>query len=207
MSTANKEQPQEIEDILSEIESLQQSLRQAEAAQSGEPVTEPVKPKLQAVPPVEAVAPETVVDAPEEPAADPLMDSMEDILGRVENMSGSALLDAAIENEPGFASSDSAETSEARLANVESHSIPEIEPVESQIEEEMADAPMQDTSSDGCLTMTLNGKMTLKLNYESGGKSVTVSFNNENLVIQLSDGAEFKIPVGDANNGKKLKAV
>jgi septal ring-binding cell division protein DamX len=48
----------------------------------------------------------------------------------------------------------------------------------------------------GTLSMTLSGSMTLKLNYEFEGQTVTVGFADECLKISLADGTEFKIPVG-----------
>ena len=45
------------------------------------------------------------------------------------------------------------------------------------------------------LSMTLTGKMTLKLAYEYEGEQVSISFVDQALMVQLSDGTEFKIPV------------
>ena len=47
----------------------------------------------------------------------------------------------------------------------------------------------------GCLTLSLQGSMTLKLKYEFEGQEVTLSFNDQFLRVELSDGTEFKIPV------------
>jgi hypothetical protein len=49
--------------------------------------------------------------------------------------------------------------------------------------------------SDGSLTLTLTGNMTLKLKYEFEGQEVMVSFADQALRVQMSDGTEFKVPV------------
>lgn len=51
---------------------------------------------------------------------------------------------------------------------------------------------------DGALSITLTGQMKLKLNYEFGGQAVSVSFHDGYLWVQLSSGAEFKIPLQQA---------
>jgi hypothetical protein len=53
-----------------------------------------------------------------------------------------------------------------------------------------------EAATDGTLMMTLHGKMTLRLKYEIEGQEVTIGFGDNALRVQLSDGAEFKIPVG-----------
>jgi hypothetical protein len=49
--------------------------------------------------------------------------------------------------------------------------------------------------SDGTLSMTLTGNMTLKLKYEFEGQEVTISFIDQSLRVQMTDGTEFKVPV------------
>ena len=46
----------------------------------------------------------------------------------------------------------------------------------------------------GTLTMTLQGKMKLRLNYAFNEQSVTVCFTDECLLITMHDGVEFKVP-------------
>jgi hypothetical protein len=48
---------------------------------------------------------------------------------------------------------------------------------------------------DGALTMTLRGNMTLRLQYEIEGQTVTIGFADHALKVQLADGTEFKIPM------------
>ena len=54
----------------------------------------------------------------------------------------------------------------------------------------------QNNGQEGSLNMTLQGNMTLRLSYEFSGQQVTVAFNDQAIQVQLADGTEFKIPVG-----------
>ncbi len=49
-------------------------------------------------------------------------------------------------------------------------------------------------TTEGMLTMTLSGKMSLQLKYEFSDQAVTLSVLDETLKIQLADGMEFKVP-------------
>jgi hypothetical protein len=64
---------------------------------------------------------------------------------------------------------------------------------------ELTENPMSSNSdngaNDGSLTMTLTGNMTLKLKYEFEGQEVTISFADQALRVQMTDGTEFKVPV------------
>jgi hypothetical protein len=80
-------------------------------------------------------------------------------------------------------------------------------------ETEMAEIPMSNTGgnsgNDGTLSMTLTGNMTLKLKYEFEGQEVTISFADQALRVQMTDGTEFKVPVAriasTASNVKPFK--
>jgi hypothetical protein len=61
--------------------------------------------------------------------------------------------------------------------------------------EEMSMTNNSGGNSDGSLTMTLTGNMTLKLKYEFEGQEVTVSFADQALSVKMTDGTEFKVPV------------
>ena len=84
--------------------------------------------------------------------------------------------------------------------------LPEEEVIEEQEEqEEEAPESIMDRigekitsaqTSDGTLSMTLSGTMTLKLKYEYEGQEVTIGFADNALKVYLSDGTEFKIPIG-----------
>jgi hypothetical protein len=69
------------------------------------------------------------------------------------------------------------------------------EPMTEEVEE-ITEKPMSsNTNGDGSLTMTLTGNMTLKLKYEFEGQEVTISFADQALRVQMTDGTEFKVPV------------
>jgi hypothetical protein len=92
------------------------------------------------------------------------------------------------------ASAQMSEGMEDTLADLKSEDtgssiLDEMEAVEAVTEEEN---PMKE---DGSLTLTLKGNMTLKLKYEFEGQEVTVSFADQSLRVQMSDGTEFKVPV------------
>jgi hypothetical protein len=59
------------------------------------------------------------------------------------------------------------------------------------------------SGEDASLSMTLTGSMKLKLNYEFGTQSVTISFGDDGFKVQLADGTEFKIPTGAARTQRK----
>jgi hypothetical protein len=68
--------------------------------------------------------------------------------------------------------------------------------------------PNSSGGSDGSLTMTLTGNMTLKLKYEFEGQEVTISFADQALRVQMTDGTEFKVPVSriaQASNVRPFK--
>jgi hypothetical protein len=60
--------------------------------------------------------------------------------------------------------------------------------------------------SDGTLSLTLSGNMTLKLKYEFEGQEVTISFADQALRVQMTDGTEFKLPVARIAQTGTVKA-
>jgi hypothetical protein len=64
-------------------------------------------------------------------------------------------------------------------------------------------------ASDGTLSLTLTGNMALKLKYEYEGQDVIISFVDQTLCVQMTDGTEFRVPVGrnvaPKNNVKPFK--
>ena len=60
-------------------------------------------------------------------------------------------------------------------------------------------------SEEGTLTLTLSGSMKLKLKYQVEGQEVVVGFDDHCLKIELKDGTEFKVPIG--NRTPKVKAA
>ena len=81
-----------------------------------------------------------------------------------------------------------------------------------QIEEDLAQIEKEETmanedygtSGAQNLTMNLNGNMTLKLKYDFEGQEVTISFSAGALIVRLSDGTEFKVPVRGKNTLKRV---
>lgn len=69
---------------------------------------------------------------------------------------------------------------------------------------EMQSTYSTEKETDGSLTMTLTGNMTLKLKYAYGGHEVVVGFNEQFLVVQMADGTEFKVPVGRPTLKRKV---
>ncbi len=127
--------------------------------------------------------------------------SMEETLAGMkeeEPASGSSLLDQAIESGMDAGSEhEEPSTEEHAVRLVRAHDRSDAETGEK--EEEL----MSGKSSDGTMTMSLQGSMTLKLKYEVDGQEVTVSFQENVLRVQLADGTEFKIPV----RSNRLRAV
>lgn len=173
----------EIEEIMSEIESLQQ-----EMADAPTPKTPPAK--LKAVP---SVAKE-VEPAGDEGGQDSDMGledfhgsgdepSMEETLGAMkdEEPAEGSLLDVAMEEEPHFEEEEEA-------------------PIEAAFEVPMAKE--KSPANEGSLTLSLSGSMTLKLKYEFEGQEVIVGFKDQFLQVTLADGTEFKVPVGRKTSGK-----
>lgn len=64
---------------------------------------------------------------------------------------------------------------------------------------------MSKNSSDGTVSLTLSGNMTLKLKYEFEGQDVMISFVDQALRVQMSDGTEFKVPVTRGNAATNVK--
>lgn len=61
--------------------------------------------------------------------------------------------------------------------------------------------------ADGKMTLTLSGSINLSLKYDYSGEEVTVGFEDEYLFVELSDGTEFKIPVGKRRSQGSSKSA
>ncbi len=66
-----------------------------------------------------------------------------------------------------------------------------FEPVAAEVEE-MSD--MDNTHEESSLSMSIQGHLTLNLNYGHTGQFISLEFTSEMIRIQLADGTEFKIP-------------
>ena len=165
VSVVEAETQDEIEQIMSEIEDLQQEINDV-----------PQKTSATGTPPsLKVVSNE---DNADEEADDILREfranggaepSIEDTLGGLQDEEGAG--------EPSMLASIT-ETKEVPMA-------PEI----------VHSDETSNEVSEGTLTMTLTGNMTLKLKYDFEGQEVVVGFSNNALKVQMSDGTEFKIPV------------
>lgn len=223
--------------IMSEIESLQQEMTAPEPVQAAQPA-----PSLKLVQTETTAAEETPIEAStEEDAlsefrADSGEVSMEETLADLKDEtegSGNSLLDQAIEGTSEVTEEVVAEeTIEEPVAEEIVEEAVAEEPVEEPVEEvvetvatESEETPVEEIyeheeevamskekkteygAGEGCLTMTLQGNMTLKLNYECDGQEVTVGFSDGCLQVQLADGTEFKIPVARTNVRKIGRAA
>ena len=52
-----------------------------------------------------------------------------------------------------------------------------------------------DQESEGSLTMVLTGNMRLRLKYQAGEQTVSIGFADNALKVELGDGTEFRIPM------------
>ncbi len=184
----------EIDKIMSEIEELQKDLAPSEVSATGvtAEAEENILTEMQRLAPSDpAITTDLSTDGP---AA-----SLEDTLGdlKSERVDGGILDDMGQESD--FEATVAAET--ATLAKVV------------KVEEKMAPnfQNEKEGGSDGTLSLTLTGNMTLKLKYDFEGQEVTISFGDQALRVQMTDGTEFKIPVirnsGAVNNVKPFKKV
>jgi hypothetical protein len=57
-------------------------------------------------------------------------------------------------------------------------------------------SPSASGSEEGTLSMTLSGKMRLKLRYDFHGQEVEISFDDDALRVRMAGGAEFRLPIG-----------
>lgn len=175
---ASQEQD-EIDEIMKEIKNLQESINSVQTQK-------PAAPKLRAV------------DTPAPPAAEEDVD-MSDFQaagsGEASASSDAPSLEetmATLKGDPDAKTlfdEDPEESVDAAPSSM------------SKADEELADAieDLTDEASasaeEGSLTMTLSGKMSLKLKYAFDGNEVSVRFQDECLIVSLTDGTEMKIPL------------
>ncbi|OFZ78936.1 MAG: hypothetical protein A2603_14640 [Bdellovibrionales bacterium RIFOXYD1_FULL_55_31] len=196
----------EIDKIMSEIEDLQKELASADSAPAGTSAAdEPHEPDLKVI---EGGEGGESGESEDEPSADAMGEfhasegdvSMEETLGDLkeeEPSTGNSLLDQI-----GTEQATAAEESETNMSldNVESDNAGDFSSdleTEEEVEQRpvRTSAPSRAGASEGALTMTLTGNMTLSLKYDFEGEEVIVGFTDHTLKVQLSDGTEFKIPV------------
>jgi len=222
----------EIDEIMNEIQNLQKGMAQAAAAppaasaQVSTPVAnDPGSPSVQ-----KNDTPAPVASSALTPATAPavMVDdnaftdaSLEETLAEIksETASGGAFDEPSAPVEsivPTMASVTPDQAAEdafdEALLETEAERIAE-EISQEQIEELKMTSPVRLTTLDhlsnqqspdeGSLTISLKGSMTLKLKYEYEGQDVVVGFENGCLNVRLSNGTEFKIPVGTTQSYSK----
>lgn len=146
-----------------------------------------------------------LVDTPEAISAEAqAKDEIDEIMNEIENLKES-MTEAPKGKEPAAPvslsqvsePSEVVESSEPEVEEPVAPSVEEPESLSEPLEEEIA-MPIQThktNEEEGCLTMTLSGKMTLRLQYEYADQGITIGFVDEMLRVELSDGTEFKIPI------------
>jgi hypothetical protein len=217
----------EIEQIMNEIEQLQKEIGQTEidpanSASPAKSVESPSGPRVAAVPSALVAAPTsgptiktgTIDTDPLEEfrassAADPDQAPLEETLADLKDDGSSkgGILDVS----PDLSDLHEQETERRR----------ELERVSRELndafDDQQTDASYGDddeeaetvstrehdeqNGTDGMLTMTLRGNMTLKLQYEMDGQCVSVGFSDQALRVELADGTEFKIPMRSSRGG------
>jgi hypothetical protein len=193
---------EEIEQIMSEIEELQQEMGESPApAEMEAPAAE--------APAAEAPAAEEDILGEFRAGAGGSDSSMEDTLSALPEdeeatPAGPNLIDQALEasaEEEAPVAEAPAESTEPEetYAEAEEPSQGEVIPMTPRQNAKPAPTPAASTAEHGSLTLTLSGNMTLNLAYECDGQSVTLGFSDHCLLIQLADGSEFKIPVRRAS--------
>ncbi|OFZ81509.1 MAG: hypothetical protein A2583_03940 [Bdellovibrionales bacterium RIFOXYD1_FULL_53_11] len=194
----------EIDEIMSEIETLQQ---EADTAVATKP-----KPALTVVPPagIEAAAQVAVAGVEEfKGGADDA--PMEETLGSMkgEEPAEGSLLSVA-DNPPDEEVTEEVQeveaTEEERQEEAGEEAEEEVEEAGTgNEEEEVAEkaTAINGAAAEGCMTMKLAGSMTLKLKYEFEGQEVIIGFADRMLRVILSDGTEFKIPIRRATGESK----
>lgn len=212
----------EIEDIMSEIDSLQKEL--AEAPRKSE--AGPSKARsLKAVPDVQSEEGAGEADLSDdeltEQMAEELSAQVDHSLDDLESDSQElekefAALTAAVGEEESdelaeFRGSGDEPSMEETLGGMRDEEttgglLDEVMNAPAESEDfETGEESMSEPQNEGCLSMTLTGNMNLKLRYEFEGQEVSVGFKDHYLIVTLSDGTEFKIPVKKAQ--KHLKAA
>jgi hypothetical protein len=225
----------EIEQIMSEIEELQQEMSTAAASAVASPAPRAAAPapaaeqgaappKLRAVP-----VPEAEAEAPT-PVAEAALDGedvmsefkggedgpgMEETLANLkqEENPGRSLIDDAIHASRTEASEDTGAetnfeaTAEAPGSHADAHEGEIMAPTTQNPRYDESATPSAAEDAGGTLTMTLKGNMTLRLKYDFEGQEVVVAFSDHNLKIAMADGTEFKIPVGQGGKKQFRKAA
>jgi hypothetical protein len=145
------------------------------------------------------------VDALEDAEIDKIMSEIEDLqqeMNRAETQASTpkklhavAKTESAEDNDVSKASSSSP-SQEEMSAEMEAE-VSELLSSSNDVQPTERDTTMTDgaDTSEGSMTLSMSGNMTLRLNYEIEGQVVTIGFVDQTLTVELADGTEFKIPL------------
>jgi hypothetical protein len=187
---ATNDSDNEINSIMNEIEELQKEMApQSPAPAAVVAAATVVAPAAAPVEPVTEVSAEAPAEIAEEALAG---DDVEDILNEIQAKADHMSLEDTL-------SDIKAEDTDDGLLDVPDEEDEEIKSVSETLvahEEESMPKDEQGQGTDGTLSLTLSGNMTVKLKYEFEGQEVTISFADQTLRVGMADGTEFKVPVG-----------
>ncbi|MCC7440894.1 MAG: hypothetical protein IT285_04640 [Bdellovibrionales bacterium] len=191
----------ELEQIMNDIEELQEEMASEEATEATRKAPPPAaaaprpRPALKSVP--------TPSDDAEEPILETTMAdfhgssddaSLEDTLVGLEEeapATGASLLDADLEASLADDSGALEEVEDEVSKIVDQISVKKEKPMTAM---KRTEAP-PGAAQEGSLTLSVTGAMTLKLRFEGGEQDVELAMTGDALVVKLSDGTEFRIPV------------
>lgn len=197
----------EIDAIMNEIEELQQSMSASQAAPASEPEPDvmqefqgsgddvSMEETLANLKDDEPSGPNLIDQAMEAEAAAKANDEskpgteLEDVLEEVQDE-----LEKATEEDELL---DESETEALDVAVAEAEEAALLADKSEEEEVPMSEAPRRGRSNaeQPSVSVKLTGEMLLRLSYEFEGQEVLIGFSDGALRVELSDGAEFKIPV------------
>jgi hypothetical protein len=200
-----KQTQDEITQIMSELDQMQV------AAEAKAPELDPeVTKKMEelASPPIAAAAealvaasgsqdPQKVNEAVEQFTAQASVPVEKDIIKEIVNEAVTEEVDDLLREAEATANADSSmDEALGEMKQEEINSSPSLLDAAPQVQTSARGASKSSGSSDdGCLSMTLKGKMSLNLKYENEGQEVALSFESDALLVSLKDGTEIKVPL------------
>lgn len=131
--------------------------------------------------------------------ADAQKDNLQEFLNELENESQTPAPASAPSKKPDLKVVEGGADLETTLGGLKEETPPDSlldQELEKEIDQAMDTMkPTVTSASDGTLTLSLSGNMTLKLAYAQNGQNVSIRFERECLYVNLDNGTEFKIPV------------
>jgi hypothetical protein len=208
VAAVEAETQDEIDQIMSEIEELQQEMNAATQASSTPVAPEVLPPSATSTvpsPPPGSAAPSEEAQLMLNPEAElgvsdqSSLDAVEkDILKEFEGDGEEPWLEETMANlktAPEKVDQDlPPENHEAEVQGIEDLG-PDQFSQEMSVEEEVQQMiESEDLSEDGSLAMSVSGKLSLKLNHPKSGQSLLIQFGADSVLVRLSNGVEFKAP-------------